>query len=92
MMRLIRLWRLGGKDLRLLWFALRHKHRPAWLWPATVLLGLYAVEPFNLAIPLVGFVDDFVLLPLALHALLKLLPSDIRSSFIQRSVVLRRHS
>jgi uncharacterized membrane protein YkvA (DUF1232 family) len=85
--RLIRFWRLGGNDLRLLWFALRHERRPVWLWPAAVCLGVYALEPINLAIPFVGIIDDFVLLPLALHCLLRFLPADIRSSFSQRSLL-----
>ena len=87
MIRLIRLWRLGGRDLRLLWFALHHERRPVWLWPAAVFLGVYALEPINLAIPFMGIIDDFVLLPLALHTVLKLLPADIRSSFSQRSLI-----
>ncbi len=66
-------------DLRLLWFALRHRSRPVWLWPATVILTLYALDPANLAIPALGVVDDLVVLPLALHLLLKLLPADIRA-------------
>ena len=37
MMRLLRLWRIGAKDLRLLWFALRHRRRPVWLLPLAVL-------------------------------------------------------
>ena len=81
MLRLLRLWRLGGEDLRLLWFALRHPSRPVWLWPAVILLGVYAIEPFNFAIPVLGFVDDLVILPLVLHALLKLLPRSIRDGF-----------
>jgi uncharacterized membrane protein YkvA (DUF1232 family) len=78
MIRLIRLWRLGARDLRLLWFALRHPHRPVWLWPAAVVLALYALEPLNFAVPLLGVVDDFVLLPLVLHALVTFLPLSIR--------------
>ena len=81
MKRLLRLWRLGGGDLRLLWFALRHPSRPLWLVPAALLMGFYALEPFNFAIPVLGLVDDFVLLPLVLHALLKLLPREIREGF-----------
>ena len=84
MIRLFRLWRLGRQDLRLLWFALRHRSRPVWLWPVAAFLGLYALDPTNFAIPLVGLVDDFVLLPLALHFLLKFLPSDIRAGFGQK--------
>ena len=81
MKRLLLLWRIARQDLRLLWFALRHPGRPAWLLPLVGLLGLFALEPANFAIPLVGAVDDFVLLPLLLHALLSLLPSRIRDDF-----------
>jgi uncharacterized membrane protein YkvA (DUF1232 family) len=79
MFRLLRLWRLLGNDLRLLWFALRHPRRPFWLVPAVVLLALYALDPLNFALPFAGAVDDFVLIPLALHLLLRLLPADIRA-------------
>jgi uncharacterized membrane protein YkvA (DUF1232 family) len=81
MLRLYRLWRLGRRDLRLLWFALQHRSRPAWLLPAVLLLTLYALEPLNFAVPLLGVVDDFILLPLALHWLVKLLPGEIRYGF-----------
>jgi uncharacterized membrane protein YkvA (DUF1232 family) len=81
MRRLLLLWRIAREDLRLLWFALRHPSRPVWLLPAAVLLALFALEPANFAIPLLGAVDDFVLLPLVLHALLGLLPADVRAGF-----------
>ena len=79
MLRLMRLWRLAATDLRILWFALRHPHRPIWLWPAAIFLGLYALEPLNFAIPALGIVDDFVLLPLVLHVLVRFLPLAIRA-------------
>jgi uncharacterized membrane protein YkvA (DUF1232 family) len=78
MIRLLRLWRLGAADLRVLWFALRHRHRPAWLWPAAIIIGLYAFEPLNFAVPALGLVDDLVLVPLVLHLLVKFLPLNIR--------------
>jgi len=81
MFRLLRLWRLGGHDLRLLWFALRHSRRPVWLLPVAAALGLYALEPLNFAMPVFGFFDDFVLLPLILHWVIKFLPPEILSSF-----------
>ena len=86
MLRLLKLWRFARTDLRLLWFALRHRRRPAWLWPTAALLALYALEPVNFALPALGVFDDFVLLPLALHVLLKLLPADIRAGFHRDSV------
>ena len=75
------LWRVGRQDLRLIWFALRHRDRPVWLLPVFGLLAVFALEPANFAIPLLGAVDDLVLLPILLHALAALLPADVRASF-----------
>jgi uncharacterized membrane protein YkvA (DUF1232 family) len=85
MRRLLRLWRLARGDLRLLWFALRHRRRPAWLWPVVGLLAIYALDPLNFAMPALGVVDDFVILPFALHLLIKLLPAEIHASFARRA-------
>lgn len=84
MFRLFRLWRLVASDLRLLWFALRHRSRPIWLWPVAVLLALYALDPLNFALPLVGIVDDLVLIPLLVHLVVKLLPAEIKSGYVLR--------
>jgi uncharacterized membrane protein YkvA (DUF1232 family) len=81
LIRLFRLWSTGGKDLRLLWFALRNPGRPAWLLPALAILGLYSLQPLNFALPVLGVVDDFILLPLLLHLMATLLPRDIRAGF-----------
>ncbi len=81
MRRFWRLWRVAGHDVRLLWFSLRHADRPAWLIPAAAVLGIYAIEPFNFAIPVLGVVDDFILLPLILHGLLRFLPAHIAADF-----------
>lgn len=89
MFRLYRLWRLGGRDLRLLWFAMRHPNRPVWLLPIAALLVVYALDPLNLAMPVLGFVDDLVLLPLILHGLARFIPADIRSGYEHRSLARR---
>ncbi len=78
MRRLFIFWRQGGRDLKLLWRALRHPDRPAWLMPASVLLAFFAFDPLNLAMPVLGAVDDLLLLPLALRALLSALPQHLR--------------
>lgn len=85
MIRLLRLWRLVAGDLRLLWFALRHQQRPLWLWPVALVLGLYALDPINFALPFAGIVDDLVLVPLLLHLVVKLLPTEIRLGYALRS-------
>lgn len=84
MIRLLRLWRLVAADLRLLWFGLRHPRRPIWLWPVAVALGLYALDPVNFALPLAGVVDDLVLIPLLVHLVVKLLPTEIKLGFALR--------
>ena len=82
---LLVLWRTSKADLRLLWFALKHPARPRWLVPATVALVLYALAPWNIAIPALGIVDDLILVPLLLHGLLKLLPKELRGRFSEPS-------
>ncbi len=81
MKRMMLLWRVGRHDLRLLWFALRHPGRPLWLVPAAGILAFFALEPANFALPLLGTVDDLVLLPIFLHALVGFLPAEVRASF-----------
>ena len=69
MSRLFRLWSLAGRDLRLLFAALRSPYRPPWLLPALLILAVFAFDPLNLALPVLGVIDDFVLLPLLIRAL-----------------------
>ena len=87
MTRLFRLWRLVAGDLRLLWFALRHRRRPLWLWPVTIVLGLYALDPVNFALPFAGLVDDLVLAPLLVHLMVRLLPTEIKTGFVAASFI-----
>ena len=79
MRRLFIFWRQGGRDLKLLWRALKHPDRPGWLLPAALLLAFFALDPLNLAMPMLGAVDDLVILPLALRALLSALPQHLKS-------------
>jgi hypothetical protein len=82
MKRIFALWRMvAGQDLRLLWFAIRHEQRPGWLLPGLAGLALLAVEPLNFAVPVFGAVDEFVLVPLVLHGMMKMLPAHVVESF-----------
>jgi uncharacterized membrane protein YkvA (DUF1232 family) len=85
MLRLLRLWRLGANDLQLIWYALRHPQRPLWLLPVAALLAVYALDPANLALPVLGVIDDLLLLPLLLHLVVRCLPAGIRLDFDRRS-------
>jgi uncharacterized membrane protein YkvA (DUF1232 family) len=80
--RLVLLWRVLRVDARRLWFALRHPAAPLWLKVGTALIVLYVVSPIDLlpdAIPLLGWVDDLVIVPFAIRWLLGRLPPELRS-------------
>jgi uncharacterized membrane protein YkvA (DUF1232 family) len=80
--RIFALWRMvAGRDLRLLWFAVRHEKRPGWLLPGLGVLALFAVEPLNFAVPMLGAVDELVLIPLVLHGMVKMLPMHVLDGF-----------
>jgi len=82
MKRIFAFWRMvAGQDLRLLWFAIRHEQRPGWLLPGLAGLALLAVEPLNFVVPMFGAVDEFVLVPLVLHGMTKMLPAQVIDSF-----------
>jgi uncharacterized membrane protein YkvA (DUF1232 family) len=86
--RLSLLWALLRGDARKLWFALRHPAAPAWLKWGTTLIVLYVLSPVDLipdVLPVVGVVDDLVLVPLAIRWLLNRLPPDIARAAAQRA-------
>ncbi len=85
--RLTMLWTVLRGDARRLWFALRHPAAPTWLKVASGLIVLYLLSPIDLipdAIPLLGVVDDLVLIPLAMRALLTRLPPALRADVDRR--------
>jgi uncharacterized membrane protein YkvA (DUF1232 family) len=68
-------------DARQLWRAWRHPAAPRWLGPALLLLVAYIVWPLDLipdTVPVLGAVDDLVLVPLAMRWLLARLPATLR--------------
>jgi uncharacterized membrane protein YkvA (DUF1232 family) len=72
--RLTLLWTLVRGDARRLWSAVRHPAAPAWLKVGTALIVVYVLSPIDLIpefIPVLGVMDDLVLVPLAIRFLLK---------------------
>ncbi|MCC7058968.1 MAG: DUF1232 domain-containing protein [Burkholderiaceae bacterium] len=81
------LWLLVRGDARRLWFALRHPDAPFWLKAGTALLALYLVSPIDLipdTIPLLGIVDDLVLIPAVIRWMLGRLPGSLRDDVERR--------
>ena len=76
------LWSLVKGDARLLWRALRHPQSPSWLKLGALGVLLYVISPIDLipdVIPVIGVLDDIVLVPLAIRFLLNRLPAHLRA-------------
>lgn len=85
--RLTVLWSVVRGDARQLWFALRHPGAPGWLKLGTALIALYLLSPVDIVpdwLPVVGVVDDLVLVPLAIRWLLRRLPPDVAEAAARR--------
>ncbi len=73
-------WRAASRHLRVGWHAWRN---PALKWHGrVVLLGMviYVLSPIDILpdwIPLLGWVDDIVLISIVLPLFMKLLPADV---------------
>lgn len=85
--RLTLLWSVVRGDARQLWFALRHPAAPGWLKVGTALIALYLLSPVDIVpdwLPVIGVVDDLVLVPLAIRWLLRQLPPDVAEAAARR--------
>lgn len=77
----LRAWAKGLKrDVVALWLAARDPRVP---WYAKALAGLvaaYALSPIDLipdVIPVLGYLDDLILIPLGIAAVLRLIPREV---------------
>lgn len=87
------LYALVRQDIHTLWHALRHPARPAWLRPALALLALYLLSPVDLipdVLPVIGIVDDLVLIPLVISWMVRLLPEALKRDRASLSRALAR--
>ncbi len=85
--RLTVLWSVVRGDARQLWFALRHPAAPGWLKVGTALIALYLLSPVDIVpdwLPVIGVIDDLVLVPLAIRWLLRRLPPEIAEAAARR--------
>ena len=86
--RLSVIWTLVKGDAKLLWYALQHPQSPGWLKLGTAAIALYLISPVDLipdVIPILGVVDDLVIVPLAIRFLLGRLPAHIRDEIARRA-------
>jgi uncharacterized membrane protein YkvA (DUF1232 family) len=86
--RLSVIWTVVRGDAKILWHALRHPQAPAWLKLGVAGLVVYLVSPVDVIpefVPLLGVVDDVVLIPLAVGFLLRKLPAHVRAEARRRA-------
>ncbi len=70
------------RDGMTLWFARRHPDTPWFVRALVLVVVAYALSPIDLipdAIPVLGLLDDAVLLPLLIALALRLLPEHVRA-------------
>lgn len=79
----LRAWARGVKrDGVALWFAYKHPHTPLVAKLLCVLVVAYALSPIDLIpdfIPVLGYLDDVILLPALIWVTVRLIPADVLS-------------
>ena len=91
-MRLRRWAKLIKRDVLTLWFACRDPRTPWWFKLLAFGIVAYALSPHDLIpdfIPIIGLLDDAIIIPLGVMILLRLLPRDVRISSAERAEVQR---
>jgi uncharacterized membrane protein YkvA (DUF1232 family) len=69
-----------GAEVTALYFAARHPHTPWYAKAFIAAIVAYALSPIDLVpdfIPILGFVDELVLLPFAIALAVKLVPREV---------------
>jgi uncharacterized membrane protein YkvA (DUF1232 family) len=81
MFQTLRRWaRLLKSDVVMLWFAYRHPQTPLYAKIFAVLVVAYAFSPIDLIpdfIPVIGLLDDALLLPIGIWLAVKMVPAPV---------------
>jgi uncharacterized membrane protein YkvA (DUF1232 family) len=75
-------------ELVALWFCARHPRTPFFAKALAVSLVAYAFSPIDLIpdfIPVLGLLDDLLLLPIGIWIVLKLVPADVMAECRQQA-------
>ena len=69
------------REIIVVYFAARDPRTPWWLRIFALLIAAYVLSPVDLIpdfIPVLGYLDDVILVPLAIRLLMRWLPEDVR--------------
>jgi uncharacterized membrane protein YkvA (DUF1232 family) len=68
------------RDVTALWFAYKDKRTPWYAKVFAIVVVAYAVSPIDLIpdfIPVIGYLDDLILIPLGITLALKMIPAEV---------------
>jgi len=68
------------RDVMTLWFALKHPLTPLYARAFAAVLTAYALSPIDLIpdfIPILGYLDDLIIVPVGVWLLLRLVPTQV---------------
>lgn len=80
--------RLIMRDAKVLWIAARDPRTPRAAKAVMGLVAAYALSPVDIIpdfIPLIGWLDDFLIVPLGIRYAMKLIPKDLLDEFRARA-------
>ena len=79
-MQRLKIWAAALKrEVMTLWFACRDPRTPWYARVLTMLIVAYALSPIDLIpdfIPVLGYLDELILLPVGIYLVLKLVPAE----------------
>ena len=76
-------------DVLALWFALKHPKMPFWAKVVCFVAVAYALSPIDLIpdfIPVLGYLDDLILVPALVWLALKLIPAEVMNQSREQAV------
>lgn len=68
------------RDVVALWLAARHPRTPWYAKVAAAMVAAYALSPIDLVpdfIPVLGYLDDLIIVPVGILLVIKLIPDDL---------------
>ncbi|WNN43029.1 YkvA family protein [Winslowiella toletana] len=74
-------------NLTMMWYACRNPHTPLYIKGLLGVVTLYLISPLDIipdVIPVIGWLDDAIVVPLGISLLLKLLPDEVRADAAMR--------
>ncbi|MDP3978286.1 MAG: YkvA family protein [Pseudomonas sp.] len=86
----VRVWaKVLKRQVMMLWFSCRHPQTPLLPKVVAMVVVAYALSPIDLIpdfIPILGYLDDIILLPLGIWLVIKLIPDHVLEECRQQAL------